>query len=91
MTGNPKDEKTPPGGDREKERKERKEAPGLGALRNIFGRMAFEKGPAYRDEPKEDEEDLGQREGLWRPGPRRRRKDRKGPGPGKPPEAFPGP
>lgn len=65
------------------------EARPLGALRNIFGRMAFEKGPAYQDQV--NKEDLGDREGLRRPGRRRVRKDRKAPGSDKPPEAFPGP
>lgn len=83
MTGKPKDREdpTPPPG-------EEKEARALGALRNVFGRMAFEKGPAYQDEV--NKEDLGSREGLRRPA-RRRTKAKKPPGPEKPPEAFPGP
>ncbi|MBI1724421.1 MAG: hypothetical protein HYR52_02150 [Candidatus Tectomicrobia bacterium] len=83
MTGKPKDREdpAPPPGEEE-------EARALGALRNVFGRMAFEKGPAYQDEV--NKEDLGSREGLRRPA-RRRTKAKKPPGPEKPPEAFPGP
>jgi hypothetical protein len=84
VTGKPGDPKKPASSPEEEE----KEARALGALRNIFGRMAFEKGPAYQDEV--NQEDLGDREGLRRPA-RRRAKAKKPPGPGKPPEAFPGP
>ncbi|OGL58175.1 MAG: hypothetical protein A3J27_03145 [Candidatus Tectomicrobia bacterium RIFCSPLOWO2_12_FULL_69_37] len=85
MTEDPKKPASSPG-----EEEKEKEARPLGALRNIFGRMAFEKGPAYRDEPRPEDEDIGSREGLRRPG-RRRSKAKKPPGPPKPPEAFPGP
>ena len=86
MTEDPKKPASSPG-----EEEKEKEARPLGALRNIFGRMAFEKGPAYQDKPKPEEEDLGSREGLRRTPRRRSRTSKKPPDSGKPPEAFPGP
>ncbi|MEK6711946.1 MAG: hypothetical protein AABZ64_15360 [Nitrospinota bacterium] len=64
-------------------------APGLKSLRNVFGKFAFEKGPAYQDEAKEEE--IGAREGLRRSPRRRLRTTKKPSGPEKPPQAFPGP